>query len=307
MARRSPSLHGSAALAGHFDARADRSVARVGGPGEAPGMRLSLPAVGLAALIALASPRARALDPFEIQVYDGTANAPGAFGLELHLNHVATGHASATSPELPLLGQTHATLEPSYGLFPWWELGAYLQTSLRADGRFDYAGVKLRSKFVTPPSLLLHLRFGLNLEVSYLPEIYDRDRWGAELRPIAAWEGNGWLAVVNPILDFSLAGPDASAGPSFEPAAKIAHTFVEVFALGAEYYGSLGPIASPLPLSAQSHELFGVIDLEALPALELELGLGGGFTPASAGLVGKIIVGYTFDLRKAAPDKSLPR
>ena len=261
-------------------------------------MRLFPPAVGLAVLIA--SPPARALDPFEIQVYDGTANPPGAFGLELHLNHVATGHADATSPELPLLGQSHATFEPSYGLFPWWELGAYFQTSLRSDGHLDYAGVKLRSKFVTPPSFHPHLRFGLNLEVSYLPATYDRERWGAELRPIAAWEGDGWLAVVNPILDFSLAGPDAPAGPYFEPAAKLARTLMETFAVGVEYYGSFGPIASPLPLTGQSHELFGVLDLEAFPDLELELGMGGGFTPASAGLVGKIIVGYTFDLRKAA-------
>jgi hypothetical protein len=259
------------------------------------------PAFGLALFITLASPPARALDPFEIQVYDGTANAPGAFGLELHLNHVATGHADATSPELPLLGQSHATFEPSYGLFPWWELGAYLQTSLRSDGHFDYAGVKLRSKFVTPPSFSAHLRFGLNLEVSYLPETYDRDRWGAEIRPIAAWEGNGWLAVVNPIIDLSLAGPDASAGPYFEPAAKIARNVGEVFAVGVEYYGSIGPIASPLPLSGQSHELFGVLDLEAFPDLELEIGMGAGFTPASEGLVGKIIVGYTWDVRKAAP------
>ncbi len=29
--------------------------------------------------------------------------------------------------------------------------------------------------------------------------------------------------------------------------------------------------------------------------------MGSGFTPASAGLVGKVIVGYTFDVRKAAP------
>jgi len=253
-------------------------------------------------LSALLAPRAaRALDPFEIQVYDGTANAPGAFGLELHLNRVATGHMDATAPELPLFGQSHATLEPSYGLAPWWEIGGYFQTALRADGHFDYAGVKLRSKFVTPPSFHAHLRFGINLEVSYLPEAYDRYRWGAEIRPIAAWEGDGWLLVVNPIIDLSLAGAGWTGGPSFEPAAKLARSVTSAVAIGMEYYGSVGTIASPSPLAEQSHSFFGVLDLEAFHDLELELGLGGGVTPASAGVVGKIIVGYTFDLKKAPP------
>jgi hypothetical protein len=260
-------------------------------------------AVAAAVVLLGAARPARAVDPFEIQVYDGTANAPRVFGLELHLNHVATGHGTATAPEIPLLGQTHATLEPSFGIFPWWEVGCYLQSALRADGHVDYAGFKLRSKFVTPPTLHPHLRLGINFEVSLLPEAYDRDRWGAEIRPIVGWEADHWLVLVNPIVDLSLAGPDAVAGPSFEPAAKLARSFAELLALGIEYYGSIGPMASPLPLAAQTHQFFGVVDLEAFHDLELELGLGGGVTPASAGLVGKVIVGYSFDLRKkdAAP------
>src|SRR5438477_639224 len=44
-----------------------------------------------AALALLLTAAARAQDPFEIQVYDGTANRPGAAGLEVHLNYVASG------------------------------------------------------------------------------------------------------------------------------------------------------------------------------------------------------------------------
>jgi hypothetical protein len=261
-------------------------------------MRRCPHALALAVAVVGSARPARAVDPFEIQVYDGTANAPGVFGLELHLNHVATGYGTATPPELPLRGQTHATLEPSFGVAPWCELGFYLQSALRADGHFDYAGAKLRSKFVTPPSFHQHLRLGVNVELSLLPEAYDRDRWGAELRPIAAWEADHWLAVLNPIVDLRLAGSDARAGPTFEPAAKLARSFAEVLGLGVEYYAAIGPIASPSPLAAQTHQLFGVVDLEAFRDVEVELGLGGGVTPASAGLVGKVIVGYSFDLRK---------
>ena len=116
----------------------------------------------LAAL--LVSLPAFALDPFEIQVYDGTANAAGAAALEVHLNSN---------------DRAHMTLEPSYGVTSWWELGAYVQGALLSDGSLDYAGAKLRSKFVTPPGFDEHFRFGINLEVSLLPRAFDASRWKA--------------------------------------------------------------------------------------------------------------------------------
>jgi hypothetical protein len=261
-------------------------------------MRLAPASAAIALLVFGAAREARAIDPFEIQVYDGTANKPGELGLELHLNRIATGYAEATPPELPLRGQFHATLEPSFGIFPWWEIGAYLQTALRADHHFDYAGVKLRSKFVAPPSFPGHVRLGLNVEVSYVPRAYDRDQWGMELRPIVGWADHGWLVVGNPIIDLSLAGQGLHEGPSFEPAVKLTRSFAELVAVGVEYYGSIGPIAKPLPLEQQIHQFFGVLDLEAFPAVEVELGLGGGVTTASAGFIGKVILGTSFDVTK---------
>lgn len=108
--------------------------------------------------------RARAVDPFEIQVYDGTANAPGEPGLELHLNTVPSGVRKAEPPELAAHQQSHFTLEPSLGVRPWWELGAYFQTALTGDGSFRYAGVKRRSKFVTPPEFDRHSRLAVGVE-----------------------------------------------------------------------------------------------------------------------------------------------
>ncbi len=236
---------------------------------------------------------ARAGDAFEIQVYDGTANAPGLFGLELHLNEWATGHRDAIPPERPLHGQFHATLEPSLGLTPFWEIGAYLQGAVRTDdGVVDWAGAKLRSKLVTPPGFDAHWRLGLNLELSLLPDTYDRDRWGVELRPIAAWHSPEWLFVVNPILDQPL-GSDASEGPSLEPAVKASRNVGPV-ALGFEYYATLGQVGDLLPPRDQEHYLFEAIDWAREGPLELNAAVGEGLTPASAGVVFKMILGYTF-------------
>ena len=248
--------------------------------------------------------RARAGDPFEIQVYDGTADAPGVPGVEIHFNDWATGNRNATSPEAPLHGQFHTTLEPSLGLLPFWEVGAYLQGAVRADdGVVDWAGAKLRSKFVTPPTFDSHWRLGVNLELSYLPPSYDHDRWGSEIRPIVAWHSDTWLFALNPILDQPLAGADASQGPSLEPAVKVSRTVGPV-ALGFEYYATLGPVAAMLPWREQQHQLFEVLDLVSIRRLELNLGVGEGLTPSSRGITIKAILGYEFDRPRSTPDDS---
>jgi hypothetical protein len=239
---------------------------------------------------------ARAADPFEIQVYDGTADGPGEPGLELHVNDWLTGHrSSGTPPEAPLHGQFHLTFEPSVGVMPFWEVGAYLQFAVRTDdGVADWAGAKLRSKFVTPPGWDRHWRLGLNLEVSYLPFTYDANRWGTEVRPIAAWSDARWLFVVNPIFDQALASPGAAAGPEFDPAVKVARTFGPI-ALGFEYYGDMGPIRAPRAARDETHYIFEALDVVSIEAVELNFGVGEGLTPASAGILVKAIVGYTFE------------
>jgi hypothetical protein len=160
----------------------------------------------LALLALLAAAPALAFDPYEIQVYDGTADAPGQPGLEVHLNH-----AQGTT--------TNVTFEPSFGVLPFWELGGYLMTS---DGR--YQGAKLRTKFVTPEGWHPNLRLGLNAEISRIPH----EGWGGEIRPILAWENERFLFAANPNVGFPL---------SFEPGAMGKMKLGPVGA-GLEYYGS---------------------------------------------------------------------
>jgi hypothetical protein len=243
----------------------------------------------------LVTPEAVAGDPFEIQVYDGTANPAGVPGLELHVNDWATGNREATPPESALHGQFHATLEPSLGVTPFWELGAYLQGAVRTDdGVIDWAGVKLRSKLVTPPTWDAHWRLGVNFELSYLPPAYDHDRWGSEVRPIVAWQDRSWLFAFNPILDQPLSGADASQGPSLQPALKVARTVGPV-AVGFEYYATLGPLSAILPWREQEQQVFEVVDLLSVEHLECNLGVGEGLTQQSEGIVVKAIVGYELE------------
>lgn len=248
----------------------------------------------LAALACTWSRTAGAVDAFEIQVYDGSANASGVPGLELHANSVAAGQKSAEPPELPANHQSHFTLEPSLGLTGWWEVGGYFQSALTGDGRFRYAGVKLRSKFVTPEGWNAHFRLGMNWELSRVPQAFERGRWGGEVRPIAAFDSARFSLVVNPIVELSLAGPDAQAGPSFAPAAMAKVKVLECAALGLEYYADLGAFSDFAPLREQQHYVYEAFDLLGLRDWELNAGLGEGLTSASNALVLKVIVGYSW-------------
>jgi hypothetical protein len=247
-------------------------------------------------LLVLVPGVAHATDPFEIQVYDGTANAPGAFGLELHANSVFRGSREAPpTGELAQNRATHFTFEPSVGLTKWWELGAYLQTALLPDGTFYYAGVKLRSKFVTPPTFHKHLRLGANFEVSLLPTHFDRNEWAGELRPIVAWENEQFAFALNPIIDVAFAGPDYSDGPTFQPAAMALYKWEDRVSLGFEYYANYGPFTDLLPLSKEEQYVFEVVNVLAVKHFELNIGFGEGLTPASNPFVAKTILGYTWE------------
>jgi hypothetical protein len=256
-------------------------------------------------VVTAASRQARAVDPFEIQVYDGTANAPGVPGLELHVNTVPIGLTTAPTPEYPENHQTHFTFEPSLGLLPWWELGGYFEMALRGDQAFDYAGIKLRNKFVTPPRWDPHWRLGLNIEFSLVPETYDRGRWANELRPIVAWENRYFAFAFNPIVDTSLAGPDAGGGPTFEPCVAVAYKVHEAVSFGVEYYTNLGPFSSFLPLREQEQYIYEVFNLLAVKSFELNVGVGEGLTDASNRLVFKTIVGYSWE-KESPTTRAIP-
>jgi hypothetical protein len=255
--------------------------------------------LGLAAAVVSPSRVARALDAFEIQVYDGTANPAGVPGLELHVNGVASGLTTAPPPELPPNHQAHFTLEPSYGVTSSWELGGYLQTALQPDGAYEFAGVKLRSKLVTPPQWSERTRLGVNIEVSDLPRRYEAARWGLEVRPIAAWDVARFRFAVNPIVDFPLTGGPAS----FEPAAQALYEIPGAVSVGLEYYAALGAFTGFSALREQEHYLFEVVNLLAVRGFELNAGVGEGLTAGSNALVAKVILGYVFDRGAAQRDR----
>jgi hypothetical protein len=124
--------------------------------------------------------------------------------------------------------------------------------------------------------------------------------WALEIRPIIGTRNKEWEFIVNPIVDVSF-GPGGEA--DFAPAARLARNLGEDRFIGLEYYSDFGKIGNFLPLPQQSQQLFAVTDFK-VREVDIELGVGYGFTPGSDRLIFKAILGYAFPVPGKNKDDS---
>ncbi len=263
----------------------------------------ALPSRWCIALLLFTATAAHAADTFEIQVYQGEHNEPLQPSLELHLNDTLIGHTAPSYPgETPLDGAQHLTYELALGVTDWLELGAYLQVGHSPAAGGEFGGWKLRAKLVAPERLHWPVRLGLNIEVGRVPVSVEPEGWANEFRPIIGVDFGRWSMTLNPIIGFALTGPDAFK-PELEPALKVAFDTRLGFAVGAEYYASLGRFDLGFsPLVEQEHLAFLALDLVPPPGAppswggwELNLGVGTALTRATPQqLIVKAIFGRAF-------------
>ena len=250
--------------------------------------------LGLAAVTLAWARPAQAVDPFEIQVYEGDINQPLQAGLEVHSN-VAVPRAEQRAWS-PVRGETflRVTFEPSFGLLEWWEVGAYFQLALAVgDTRGHLAGFKLRSKWIVPRRLTGDFIFGLNVEVGRGSSVFDAADWDTEFRPIVVWTRGRWMIAANPLVGWALSGPDRGVAPDLEPALKARWDTGLRFGAGLEYYSGLGRLGQLETSSAQEHVVYLIADLIDAP-FDLNLGVGRGLTGITNAWTFKSILGLAF-------------
>lgn len=247
------------------------------------------------ALLALWPSMAYAVDPFEIQIYEGDINEPRQVGLEVHANVVPAGRTMAAFPaEVVPDDLFRLTLEPSLGVLSWWELGAYLQFAFEpgaAEGH--WGGFKLRSKFILPRAHTGDLVLGLNIELGRGVAAFGSDDWDTEFRPIIAYTRGPWMLAANPMMGWALSGDDAGVEPDFEPGAKVRFDTGLGAGVGLEYYAGVGRLSELPGFDGQEHLLFLVADLVNAP-FDLNLGVGRGLSGAANDWTVKAIFGYAF-------------
>jgi hypothetical protein len=246
-----------------------------------------------AVVIAVASPPVLAANQVhdEIQVYNAEIAEVGQWTYQQHLNYAPVGQ---TQPEFPGgFTSNHSlqgTPEFAYGITDWWEAGFYLPFAITGSGQLLSDGAKIRSLFVVPDAAKRSFFYGINFELGYELPRFSQTPWALEIRPIVGVRNAGWEFIVNPIVDLSF----GSAGEAdFAPALRLARNLGNDRYIGLEYYADFGKIGSFLPWQQQSQQLFAVTDFK-ISVVDVELGVGYGFTSGSDRLVAKAIIGYAF-------------
>jgi hypothetical protein len=248
-----------------------------------------------AALIAFAFPaHAELID--EIQVYTDDINAPGEFGLELHLNTTLHGRRGPDYPGevVPDRG-VRLTPEFSWGLSRDWEAGLYLPVSRDASGNTQLAGAKLRLKWLPlrPEEGATGWFAGANGELSRLNKQFSQSRSSFELRLMGGWHSPQWLFALNPVFGWDLSDGMRSTRADLSVGAKVARTVASGIAAGFEYYSDLGTTDRLLPAGQRAQVLYVALDAH-VGGWDLNLGVGHGLTRAADRTTVKAIVGIPF-------------
>ena len=235
------------------------------------------------ALFLAISPSARAALYDEIQVYDDAINKVGEFGLELHANTTPSGRGTPDYPGefVPVHGQ-RLTPEFSYGVSETLEAGLYLPLLKDPTDGLQFAGPKLRLKWIPyhPGEGESDWFYGLNGELAYVGSRFEPSREGFELRPIIGYRSPEWLVVGNPVLAFDLSPGFRGGGPDFSPSLKVTRHVTRGLEAGFEYYRDLGKLWNIAPSAEQQQTVYAVIDVERAPWI-FNLGIGRGLNAAT--------------------------
>ena len=244
-------------------------------------------------LVAMA-PAASAQGNYEIQVYGSETVPAGDLMAELHSNFTGDGQRRVIDGVLPTQDAVHETLELTQGITPWFEVGAYLFTSIRSGQGWEWVGDHLRPRIRVPEDWHWPVGLSLSLEGGYTPINYAGDTWTLEIRPIIDKQIGHWYFAFNPALEKSFHGNTSGQGFIFSPAFKVSYDVTKLVSVGLEYYSSLGPPEHFFKWPNQEQYLFPTVDLNFSPDWEFNFGVGFGLTRSSDNLIVKMIIGRRF-------------
>ena len=239
--------------------------------------------------------RLRAQDNYEIQVYGADLVEPRSTMIEFHTNFTADGSKTVENGVLPTNHAVHETIEITHGWNDWFETGFYIFTSARPGQGWDWVGDHIRPRFRVPEKWHWPVGLSLSNEFGYQRPQFSEDTWTWEMRPIIDKKLQRWYLAFNPTFDKALHGLNAGKGWQFSPNAKVSYDFTKVVSGGMEYYGSIGPVTNPDPLSQQQQQFFPTVDLNVSPQWEINFGVGWGVTRSTDHLIVKGIIGRRFN------------
>lgn len=240
----------------------------------------------------LVSRRACAIDFYEIQIYPAETTPRGILSLELHSNSVVSATGREAHQQLNPY-QIHETLEATYGLTPYIEVGQYFATA-KLNGNYEYAGSRTKCHFEIAPSIDWPAQLGGNIELDYMRRAAEENPLTLELRPIVEKHFGRIFIIANLAFEKPFRGPGTHEGFDFDPSGQISYDLNRWIAPAIEYYGDMGAIEHLPSVQNQQHFLVPALNFYLYRRLEVNLGVGLGVTRASHGMFVKSILGWDF-------------
>jgi hypothetical protein len=235
---------------------------------------------------------------YEIQVYGADTVPPKNLMIELHSNYTLTGQTKAIDGLYPTNHQEHETLELTQGINDWAEVGFYVFTSEQDGHGVQWVGDHIRPRVRAPDRWHLPVGLSLSTEIGYQRDVYSKDTWTWEIRPIIDKTAGRFYFAFNPALERTLHGPDVNQGLGFSPAIKLSYDVTAKISCGFEYYADYGRLGAFDSLRQQQQQIFAVTDLNVSPKWEINFGVGLGPTAATDHLIVKGILGRRFDWKR---------
>jgi hypothetical protein len=248
--------------------------------------------VSIAAMLVGACP-SHAIDFYEIQIYDTDTAPAGHLTLELHSNTTSTATGDLAKSAMDA-HQIHETLEATYGIVHWLEIGQYFATAKLSNGNYEYSGSRTKVHFGVPQTFEWPVQFGGNVELDYMRRAAEENPVTLELRPIVGASYKAFRLVADFAFIKPFSGPQTHRGFQFDPSGELLYELNHWVSPALEYYGDMGPLERLEKVQDQQHFIVPTLNFYFIPRLELNLGVGLGVTNASDGVFLKSIVGWTF-------------
>ena len=136
--------------------------------------------------------------------------------------------------------------------------------------RSNTRGASCGRSWSSPGARRVAFGWGVNVEVSRLPDRYERDVWGGEIRPIATWSsaGGAWYVSVNPIVDLELRAPGGALVRTGDD--NLLRVRRDSCRPASSTTRASGRSAGWLPPDEQEHYLFEVINVLAVETREAQ-------------------------------------
>lgn len=237
---------------------------------------------------------ASALNFFELEVYPYETAAQGELEVESLNSYVINGQRDAAPGQVVTHHLWRTSLELVYGVTDHLEAAGYLDLALTANGRFDYAGGRIRSRYRFLEKDQIPINLGLYAELELPNQRFDDNDIELELRLILEKDVGPLTVRLNPIFEKSLSGEGSSVGTEFLYAAKVYYRFKPWLMPGIEFFGDVGPMTHFEDSSEQKHFIIPVVDAKLTRHVKLNTGVGFDLTPGSDFTLVKLNLEYEF-------------